>query len=236
MSSDLDRASTEFAQDIQDLLETTLPSRDTADTELRRLTVLQHREWRVIRPGTAARPGSVELLHEGKHIADLGFSFRCALDQTGKYLAVRKSTFQLTSVQEGAPLLRLDFDHKAHSVPTAHWNVHAERGATSVLLARCNRKHDGLLSHVHLPVGGTRYRPCLEDFLQMLFVEFNIDRLSGWDTRLEAGRERWRRCQAKTTARDSPEDAAEALRNLGYQVTPPAEGNLPANTNALQGR
>lgn len=115
MTFDLTEASREFAQDIQDLLDATLPLPSGTEPEQRRLNVLQQREWRVIRPGTSDKPGTIALLHGGKHVADLGFSFRCAPDQSGSYLAVRKSTFQLSSVQEGPPLLRLDYDHRSHT-------------------------------------------------------------------------------------------------------------------------
>jgi hypothetical protein len=64
------------------------------------------------------------------------------------------------------PLLRLDFDREMHTAPGCHWNVHAERGAITNLLARNNPDHSGELCKLHLPVGGARMRPCLEDLLR----------------------------------------------------------------------
>ncbi|MCP2255749.1 hypothetical protein LY13_004531 [Prauserella aidingensis] len=128
-------------------------------------------------------------------------------------------------------MLRLDYLHVAHSTPVAHWTVHAERGATSVLLARCNPRHEGLLSQVHIPVGGPRYRPCLEDFLERLVVEFNIDARPGWENAVENGRQTWRETQTRAVVRDSPEIAAEVLRRQGYTVT--AAADPPAQNRSM---
>lgn len=198
--------------------------------------LLQQAEWYVVRTGTAERPGGFDLLSGGQPIGYLAVSFHCAPDRENRHLAVRKSQFQLAPRSEGTPLLRVDFLHKSHSVPAAHWNVHAERGATSVLLARCNPKHSGFLSQVHLPVGGTRARPCLEDFLEMLICEFNIDAKRGWKERIHAGRERWRKLQARAIVRDVPEEAASVLTDLGYVVQPPNQGHPDKNTDMLRCR
>jgi hypothetical protein len=232
---DLDESTTAFAQEIQDLLLAVLPAPD-GDYEQLRITVIRQEDWRSIRPGTAEKPVRIPLLHNGAHVANLGIYYRCVPDQSRSYLAVRRSQFEVHSLQEGTPLLRFDYAYDAHSVPAAHWNVHAERGATSVLLTRCNPKHQGLLSKVHLPVGGTRYRPCLEDFLEMLIVEFNIDTRPGWKKAVQAGRERWRTYQTKAIVRDSPAVAADVLRQLGYRVEEPSDGEPQPKVGMLHGR
>ncbi|PRX44303.1 hypothetical protein B0I33_112181 [Prauserella shujinwangii] len=236
MTFDLDNAATGFAQEIQDRLDAVLPPSPSADPRLRQLNVLVQGDFRVIRPGTRDKPGGIPLLHNGEHVADLWLTYHCAPDRSRMFLATRKSTFQLSSRQEGTPLLRVDYVHDAHSIPAAHWNVHAERGATSVLLARCNPQHEGLLSRVHLPVGGTRHRPCLEDFLEMLIVEFRIDTLPKWEQEIHAGRERWRTFQTRAIVRDSPREAADVLRRLGYTVTEPAGGPPDRNLEMLRCR
>ena len=43
---------------------------------------------------------------------------------------------------------------------------------------------------------------------------------------LADGRESWRRTQTKAAVRDSPEDAASVLRDLGYRVDHPEGGRL----------
>jgi hypothetical protein len=232
---DLLRESEKFAQTVQDLLDAVLPVDPKADIEHRRLNVLKQDPWYVIRPGSQKKLGAIHLLADGEHLANLSLTFKCGPDRVSRYLAVRKSSFQLQWLGEGPPLMRLDFDHKSHTVPVAHWNVHAERGATSVLLAKCNPKHVGLLSKVHLPLGGTRYRPCLEDFLEMLIKEFKFDTKSKWSDAIEVGRESWRIKQAKSIVRDLPDIAARVLENeLDYKVTPPSSGHPPRNEAVLR--
>jgi hypothetical protein len=77
------------------------------------------------------------------------------------------------------------------------------------------------MSSLHIPVGGARFRPCLEDFIQFLIAECQFDAKPGWQACVEAGRERWRRRQAAVVARDMPEEAARVLRELGYTVESP---------------
>lgn len=236
MTIDLKRASETFAQEVQDLLEGVLPRGPKDSAGQPRIRVLKQGARYVIRTGPEDRAGAVPLYSGGKHVGDLEVSFYCAPDSANQYLAVRKSMFQLTSPQEGTPLLRLDFNQAANKVPAAHWNVHAERGATSVMLARCNPRHEGLLSQVHLPVGGVRARPCLEDFLDLLITEFNIDHHGSWQDLIEDGRQRWRILQTQSVVRDSPETAADVLRRLGYTVTPPQDGLPPWNQTMLRCR
>jgi hypothetical protein len=73
------------------------------------------------------------------------------------------------------------------------------------------------MESLHLPVGGDRFRPCLEDVIEFLVVECRFDCQVGWRTVLEAGRERWRRMQTRTAA----------LRALGYAVAAPDTANAP---------
>ncbi len=77
------------------------------------------------------------------------------------------------------------------------------------------------MESLHLPVGGDRFRPCLEDVIEFLVVECRFDSTAGWRAAVQAGRERWRRTQTRTVVRDSPGEAAAALRALGYTVAVP---------------
>lgn len=130
----------------------------------------------------------------------------------------------MASCQKEDPFFRLDYQHDATNVPGAHWNVHAERGAVSAMLARANPNHSGRLSKIHFPVGGIRHRPCLEDVLELLLNEFRIDAQPNAKEAICAGRHRWRTIQTKVIVRDAPELAAGVLRTLGYKIDPPASG------------
>jgi hypothetical protein len=226
-----------FAQQVQDLLDATLPTLNAADPEKRRINCLILGEHYAVHPGPTTKATLVPLLHGGEHVANLRVSYLCTSDTAGSFLAVQKSSFELSGQSRSdnnAPIFRLDYLRNAHKVPSAHWNVHAERGAVSHLLGRTNPKHSGMLSKVHLSVGGARGRPCLEDFLQMLFDEFRFDQLADAQKAIDEGREDWRRMQIATFVRDAPEVAVETLTQLGYTITEPTAGPRLVNKAALR--
>jgi hypothetical protein len=113
------------------------------------------------------------------------------------------------------------------NAPRAHWQFHAERGSLTHLLTLAHEyrpkdaKNPHTLSKLHFPVGGERFRPCLEDVVQFLIEECGVDRRRRWRAAVDAGREEWRRLQFRTAVRDLQEDAAEVLRREGWKVTAP---------------
>ena len=111
--------------------------------------------------------------------------------------------------------------------------IHAERSALAALLVRNRPDHSGDLAKVHLPVGGVRMRPCLEDFLQLLVNEIGLDAEPGAQAAIDAGRVRWRRRQLSAMVRDDAEEAARVLRDLGYEVTTPTAGSRPSRVDRL---
>ncbi len=139
----------------------------------------------------------------------------------GRYLAVENSSFALFASLDKTPVLRVDFLRDMHKVPAAHIQVHAHRGALSHLLSQAGHKTPHDMSSLHIPVGGARFRPCLEDFVQFLIAECGFDSMDGWEKCVRDGRERWRRRQAAAVTRDMPEEAARVLRELGYKVKSP---------------
>lgn len=167
------------------------------------------------------------LLVDSKVVGYLGFSMDQQLDRSGQFLKTTGSKITVWSKIDKTPLVRLEYDAAMRSAPIAHWQVHAERGAMSFLLGRAHlrdssrvaKPHD--FSSLHFPLGGERFRPCMEDVIQFLVHDCGVDALPGWQEVIEAGRESWRRMQLKSAVRDAPEDAAWVLRDLGYTVEPP---------------
>ena len=92
--------------------------------------------------------------------------------------------------------------------------------------ARARRKsgNEGRPGDLHFPIGGHRFRPCLEDVLQMLIEEFGVDVPAGWRENLMEGRGMWREIQRKAPVSDHPEAAAQALEALGFGVEWMGEG------------
>lgn len=232
MRIDVQKAVQDFAQEMQDLLDSVLPRPDDVPATDRKVLVPFIEGRYSVR--VAARLGRIALMKDGARIGYLRVTFQCTSDTAQTYLAVHKSTFELLGFVDRLPIARLDFVRDAHTVPAAHWNIHGERGTLSRLLGRTNPDHPGVLSALHFPVGGARMRPCLEDFLHFLIHEFRIDVLPGTPAFLCEGRERWRRRQIAALVRDAPNEAVRVLSELGYDISPPATGEHKPNLVALQ--
>ena len=78
---------------------------------------------------------------------------------------------------------------------------------------------------LHLPTGGQRFRPDLEDVIQFLITDCLFDHLDGWKNTVAAARADWRVIQVKATTRAMAVHAVAALEELGYTVTPPEGGH-----------
>ncbi|NIL74829.1 hypothetical protein RhoFasB10_00921 [Rhodococcus sp. B10] len=154
-------------------------------------------------------------------LAFLGVTIKCCLDSQDRYLAVENSTYRLVAAIDKTPMVRLEYERNARRKPTAHLHVHAHRGAFSHILSRLKHKTPHSLESLHLPLGGDRFRPCLEDFVQFLIEDCQFDSKATWLDAVHEGRERWRRIQTRAVVRDAPSEAVGALRRMGYQITLP---------------
>jgi hypothetical protein len=210
---DLQQQVEEFGRETAELLLATLPG--LPDPPVR---ILRHENRTIIGPPDS-KP--LPLYVKGEHLADMKLSIACQLDSVGEYLAVKESTYNLLAVLDRAPVFRIHYQREANVRPTAHVHFHGHRGALSHLLSQAGHEYPHDISSVHIPVGGTRFRPCLEDFIQFLICECKFDAQPGWRKHVEAGRERWRCRQAAAVVRDVPEEAARVLRALGYAVEAP---------------
>lgn len=226
----LSQRTVEFARDVQATLDGVLPgthrvvSKRVGDPE-------PAAERYVVWPdGPTRRDRRIPVHVDGSRIADLSVSIHLGLDRARTYLKAVSSDLAVHSIMDGRPLVRLEYRSDMRSAPISHWQVHAERGAFSHLLTlahahrpgRVHKPHD--LSSLHLPVGGERYRPCLEDLLEFLVEDCGVDARPGWRAVVQAGREKWRRRQLASAVRDVPGEAARALRELGWMVEEPTGG------------
>lgn len=148
-------------------------------------------------------------------------------------MATDAADFHVHYANVTEPLIRFEYVRRSKEPPGAHIQVHAHRDEMAYLLrlADAGRPQAGMkrdriprLSEMHLPVGGHRLRPSLEDVLLFLVREFAIDTQPGWRKVIEQQQREYRLLQMRTAVRDAPEDAAEVLRELGYEVTPPPTG------------
>ncbi|VTR77470.1 hypothetical protein [Cellulomonas hominis] len=161
--------------------------------------------------------------------------YRCAWDHTRGFVAVRWSSLSVAADGFAEPLFRYDYDESSDGkVPAAHLNVHGHRDELVFAMIAAGHRFRGRsraasvrrgrvprVSTLHFPLGGHRFRPALEDVLEMVVREFGLDARDGWEGAIRAGRERWRDVQLRAAVRDDPAAATAALLALGYAVTPP---------------
>ena len=227
MTSELATRSEEFAAEVGDLL------RDSLGADVQIVSVRFGERYAVRPAGDGARQQRIPLTVSGEHLADLSLALYQTLDHSGRHLKTTRSDFGVFSTLDRTPLVRLEYRSDMSEDPVCHWQFHAERGAFTHLLSIANSNdarrvptpHD--LSKVHLPVGGERFRPGLEDLIEMLIRDCGVDSAEGWREALAAGRERWRHRQFRTSVRDLQDEAASVLRAHGWTVDPPDVAYAP---------
>ncbi|GAB3995325.1 hypothetical protein GCM10029992_12280 [Glycomyces albus] len=179
---------------------------------------------------------AIPLFINRKQRLGLMIQYLCCLDHSGKYLTIRRSEFHVRVRGIADPLFRLEYerDPGGDHVPASHIQVHAHRDEYTYFLICSDTSKSSRpgqrwksgkvpkISGFHFPTGGHRFRPCLEDLLQVLIVEFNIDRnYQRWRSAVRDGREKFRKAQLMASVRDRPEYAVKALEGMGYTVAPP---------------
>jgi hypothetical protein len=174
----------------------------------------------------------VALTVEGEPLLRLSAKFRCTWDSAREYLAVRESALALTSVASDTPLFRYDYLADAdENVPGAHLNIYAHRDEVVFAMMAAGNRLRGksrsyavrggrvpTVSTLHFPLGGHRFRPCLEDVLEFVVREFGIDRKEAWLAAVRSGRVAWRARQLGAAVRDDPAVAVAQLREMGCVV------------------
>lgn len=190
----------------------------------------------------------VPLTVDGDVLLTLKVSFRCAWDRVGQYLAVDDSKVAVFAGAQaaGEPLFRYEYLRvPGKDQPGAHIHMHAHRDGIAHVMSkvgastkRARRRADSgtvpRMSELHFPVGGPRYRPCVEDVLEMLVCELGVDCDAEGRRALEDGREEWRRQQIRTVVRDAPDEAVHVLKALGYRVRTPRRRKNVENLSRLR--
>lgn len=170
--------------------------------------------------------------------------FWLSWDTAGTYLRVERSRFSVMPYGKPEPIWRFDYLRNAGWKPVSYLHVHAHRdeivhlmltGASQRARRRlAQEKFRCGMADLHFPLGGERFRPCLEDVLEMLIVELGIDCEPQAIDAIRDSREGWRTKQVAAAVRDHPEAAAESLRSLGYVVAPPNGAPLERRSDRLQ--
>ncbi len=146
-------------------------------------------------------------------------------DPEGEYLTMTRSTLSLytsESMEDHELVVGMDYIREpANKYPGCHLHVHGGRDDLDHIYlgeARDSRK----LRDLHLPVGGKRFRPTLEDLVEFVVTEEMAKPHDGWDVVVAEHRRRWQEIQLKAAVRRQQDVAAEALQAAGWTLTPPA--------------
>lgn len=187
----------------------------------------------------------IVLTFNGQPLLVLKAEFYCEWNRENQFLAVQSSTIKVLTSASTQPLFRYEYLRDPNNVPSAHLHVHAHRDAMTYVMTKVGRTtrrpqrrggKDGIpaLQDLHFPLGGHRFRPALEDILEMLIDEFNVDHERGARDVLAEARAAWRMTQTKAAVRDAPGAAVEALTALGYHITAPDSASATRHVDRLR--
>ena len=211
-----------FAGNISDLLNKTV-------THGIRVSVLRDAKGRGIIGAGISQKRSVSLPipiapSGGKAVVYLYLLHSYELDPEGVYLTMTKSTMSLYTSQEMKDdqlIVGIDYTRNpGNQFPGAHLHVFGRRDDLDTIYLGSTRKARQLRD-LHLPVGGKRFRPTLEDIVEFMVTEEMVVPKPGWEEVVQEHRDRWEALQLKAAVRRNPQDAAAALRADGWMVSAP---------------
>lgn len=151
---------------------------------------------------------------------------------TRQFIAVNSSAFSIFIEGSNEPLFHYDYYREPNGkYPGAHLNIHHNRSDLVVALSKGGKSHRSKARHkqlakgetlrdseLHYPLGGPRFRPCLEDVIQFMIYELGVETEDHWEQVLNSGRALWRDRQLRTAVTDNLHVAAEVLRSRGFKV------------------
>lgn len=215
-----------FAQKVEDLFESTVVHGEHPDLSVKKM---EGRDPEAIVVATP-RSRPIQLSVNSTPLLRLDLRYHLEISSEGDYVRIERSTFQVRGmIKRTGPFFRYDFETRPGSaaIPTAHLNVYGHRDDLLHAMYVSNKsrsrpankkdldpKEPRGLHMLHFPIGGARFRPCLEDVLEFVIREFGIDTAPGWQEVINAGRAEWRRIQLASAVQDDPETAHRALAEL----------------------
>jgi hypothetical protein len=176
-----------------------------------------------IRPrgATAGEPGALRTTTSG---IDIRFFYRYDLDPVGRFVRIQSSSIGLCLTPTGRCLVRVEYDrNKGGDRPEAHIQIDADGALWGKALTLSGQQVRPLHS-LHIPAGGRRFRPTMEDFVEFLLAERFVQPADErWRSVLSAKRAFWEERQARAAARRHQAAVADTLQQLGWSVTRPME-------------
>jgi hypothetical protein len=128
-----------------------------------------------------------------------------------RHLAIHQSVYSLTcGATGGAEIFHYDFDRNKADYAEAHLQISGCNDALTDLLVDSGRPKAGL-ERLHLPVGGRRFRPSVEDIVEFLIDERLVEAKPDARDVLHRSRGRYHQIQLRAAVRSRPDIAADAL-------------------------
>jgi hypothetical protein len=154
----------------------------------------------------------------------LGLFFRLGPDDARRYPMVQSSVMYLSpDADESRLLLHYDYERDKDGYPEAHLQVCASSEAWEEVTsqawdedARGYVLRDRALERLHLPVGGRRFRPTVEDMIEFLVTEQLVERRDDWAEHVAVGRRNFEERQLRAAVRRNPDAALAILREEGH--------------------
>jgi len=225
----LGRLARSFADDISNLLNGTVTDGIRMSAKVARLPDLDERF--AISYGKKLKSDLIPVtFNKRRPVVFLYLQYSCVFDKERKHLAVEKATMSIySSSTRSDESLVVGSDFARHpeaekGYPAAHLHVAGERtDIGDIYLGEDeNERKSRKLRDLHFPVGGKRFRPTLEDLIEFMVTERMATPKRGWEDVVAAHRERWIEIQTMTVVRDNPDAAARQLKEMGWDITPPA--------------
>jgi hypothetical protein len=229
--SDLIQRAQTFAFEIQDLVNRTICTGFQLET--RQVDAANAVQIVTVAPG---KPSAISVSHpierskavNGERVLGFKVSYTVDLDPNSHHLRVKTSQASVTLIQENQrPLIRLEYERgqgiepgelalRAHTRHAAHVQIHGTSADLSYIWGLNGRHTKRTLEALHIPVGGRRYRPSIEDFIEFLYLEKLVTGLKpGGQDAIDEGRLRWFEIQLASTIRSNPEFAIQTLKSMG---------------------
>lgn len=161
----------------------------------------------------------------------LSVHYTTSLDDEGDHLSVETSKFGLcVDPLTRNSLLRVEYERGQGSEPdrverqrrpAAHVRIHGSSTQLGYAQALAGASYRSL-ERIHFPVGGRRFRPSLEDFIEFLEEEGLVPSVhADWKRHLSESRGDYLQRQLRAAVRRDAVNAADQLRSMGYAVNPP---------------
>lgn len=212
----LERQAREFADDMSDLLNRTVTHGVRLSTAFRRNPPIVSVGVGVSKKQTTSTIFPLRI--DGRPpTAYLRVGYRFEFDREEQFLTVAESTIAACADSDGRlELFHYDYDRvPTNEYPNPHVQVLGESAALDAISHRAPQAATAL-GDLHLPVGGRRFRPTLEDVIELLVTQNLAIPRPNWRDAVDEHRKTWEMTQLKAAVRNHPQWALEELTRLGH--------------------